>query len=54
MPPGVVRLRIDKESGERTNTQSSSIWEVFLEEFTPSGKKKRGQDGDSDDLDGLF
>ena len=54
MPPGVVRLRINKESGERTNTQSSSIWEVFLEEFTPSSKKKRGQDGDSDDLDGLF
>ena len=52
MPPGVLRLRIDKETGERTDTQSSSIWEVFLREFTPSGS--RGSDSDSDDLDGLF
>ena len=54
MPPGVVRLRIDKESGERTNSTSSSIWEVFLEEFTPTGKPGRGMDNDNDDLDGLF
>ena len=52
MPPGVVRLRIDKESGTRTSSQSSSIWEVFLEEFTPAGKTREGKDGD--DLDGLF
>ena len=52
MPPGVVRLRIDKESGTRTSSQSSSIWEVFLEEFTPAGKANEGKDGD--DLDGLF
>lgn len=54
MPPGVVRLRIDKESGERTNSQSSSIWEVFLEEFTPPEKPSRGKDKENDDLDGLF
>ena len=52
MPPGVVRLRIDKESGTRTSSQSSSIWEVFLEEFTPAGTTREGKDGD--DLDGLF
>ena len=52
MPPGVVRLRIDKESGTRTSSQSSSTWEVFLEEFTPAGKANEGKDGD--DLDGLF
>jgi len=54
MPAGVVRLRIDKESGTRTNSQSSSIWEVFLEEFTPTGKPDGGRVGDGDDLDGLF
>ena len=54
MPPGVVRLRIDKESGTRTNSQSSSIWEVFLKEFTPAGKADGGKETDSDDLDGLF
>ena len=54
MPPGVVRLRIDKESGTRTSAQSSSIWEVFLEEFTPSGKADGGKDSGDEDLDGLF
>ena len=54
MPAGVVRLRIDKESGTRTNSQSSSIWEVFLEEFTPTGKPDGGRVRDEDDLDGLF
>lgn len=54
MPAGVVRLRIDKESGERTNSQTSSIWEVFLQEFTPSGERERNTDNESEDFDGLF
>ncbi len=53
MPPGVVRLRIDTESGQRTDSQSSSIWEVFLQEFTPSNQRGRNN-SDSEDLDGLF
>ena len=53
IPPGVVRLRIDKESGQRTDSQSSSMWEVFLQEFTPNNQ--RGQNNaDAEDLDGLF
>ncbi len=53
MPPGVVRLRIDKESGQRTDSQSSSMWEVFLREFTPANQRGRNN-SDSEDLDGLF
>ena len=53
MPPGVLRLRIDKESGQRTDSQSSSMWEVFLQEFTPSNQRGRNN-SDSEDLDGLF
>ena len=53
MPPGVVRLRVDKETGQRTDSQSASIWEVFLEEFTPANQRSRNN-SDSEDLDGLF
>ncbi|MEC8158588.1 MAG: penicillin-binding protein 1A [Pseudomonadota bacterium] len=53
MPPGVVRLRIDKESGQRTDSQSSSMWEVFLREFTPANQRGRNN-SDSEDLAGLF
>ena len=53
MPPGVVRLRIDKESGQRTDSQSSSMWEVFLQEFTPTNQRGRNNT-DTEDLDGLF
>ncbi|MED5540352.1 MAG: hypothetical protein VX819_07415 [Pseudomonadota bacterium] len=53
MPPGVVRLRIDKESGQRTDSQSSSMWEVFLQEFTPTNQRGR-KNTDAEDLDGLF
>ena len=53
MPPGVVRLRVDKETGQRTDSQSASIWEVFLEEFTPANQHSRNN-SDSEDLDGLF
>ena len=53
MPPGVVRLRIDKESGQRTDSQSSSMWEVFLQEFTPANQRGRNNT-DAEDLDGLF
>ena len=54
MPAGVVRLRIDKESGQRSDSQSTSIWEVFLEEFTPSNQRGRTNASDTEDLDGLF
>ena len=53
IPPGVVRLRIDKESGQRTDSQSSSMWEVFLQEFTPTNQRGRNNT-DAEDLDGLF
>ena len=53
MPPGVVRLRIDKESGQRTDSQSSSMWEVFLQEFVPTNQPGRNT-SDAEDLDGLF
>jgi penicillin-binding protein 1A len=54
MPAGVVRLRIDRESGQRSDSQSTSIWEVFLEEFTPSNQRGRTNSADTEDLDGLF
>ena len=54
MPACVVRLRIDRESGERSDSQSTSMWEVFLEEFTPSNQRGRTNSADTEDLDGLF
>lgn len=54
MPSGIVRLRIDKETGQRTDSQASSIWEVFLEEFAPDSTEERQSDAEIEDLEGLF
>ena len=59
MPTGVVRLRINRESGLRvTGTPEDSIYEYFLEEFLPKEAPHPVQRGEpplsADDLEGLF
>ena len=55
MPEGIVRLRIDKETGERVRgTPDGSMLEYFLEEFLPARKGDDRAPLDTDDLKGLF
>ncbi|MEL0315016.1 MAG: penicillin-binding protein 1A [Halieaceae bacterium] len=55
MPEGIVRLRIDKETGERVRgTPDGSMLEYFLEEFLPARKGDNRAPLDTDDLEGLF
>jgi penicillin-binding protein 1A len=55
MPEGVVRLRIDKETGERVRgSPKNSILEYFLEEFLPAYQGDQQTPLDTDDLKGLF
>ena len=53
MPEGVVRLRIDKTTGLRSDSQSEGIWEYFLSETVP-GFGKNQDEADEEDLRGLF
>lgn len=55
MPSGVVRLRIDKTSGQRVNgAPDNSMLEYFLEEFLPSSVDANQAPLGTDELEGLF
>lgn len=55
MPSGVVRLRIDRESGRRVaGTPQGSMFEYFLEEFLPGDTSDRESPIGTDELDDLF
>lgn len=55
MPPGVVRLRIDNETGLRvTGTPQKSMLEYFLQEYLPGDMRADGQPLGTDELEGLF
>ena len=53
MPEGVVRLRIDKTTGLRSDSPSEGLWEYFLAETIPNLGRKQDE-ADEDDLRGLF
>ena len=55
MPAGIVRLRIDKQTGERVRgTPDGSMLEYFFEEFLPPSQGADRAPLDTDDLKGLF
>lgn len=55
MPPGVVRLRIDRERGLRVKgAPDGSMLEYFLEEFIPAASSDDEQPLGTDELRGLF
>lgn len=55
MPAGIVRLRIDKQTGERVRgTPEGSMLEYFFEEFLPVSKGDDRAPLDTEDLKGLF
>lgn len=55
MPPGVVRLRIDRDSGLRVKgAPDGSMFEYFLEEFIPAESGDDEQPLGTDELRGLF
>jgi len=54
MPPGVVRLRVDAETGRPVSgNPKGSLLEYFLEEHLPTDRDT-GKTLDSEDLEGLF
>ena len=54
-PAGIVRLRIDKQTGERVRgTPEGSMLEYFFEEFLPVSKGDDRAPLDTEDLKGLF
>jgi hypothetical protein len=55
MPTGIVRLRIDAQSGLRVRGQpEGSIMEYFLEESLPGWASDSGQALGTDDLEQIF
>ena len=55
MPPCIVRLRVDKESGLRVRGQpEGSTMEYFLEEFLPDWDDKSDRGIDSENLEQIF
>ena len=55
MPPGVVRLRIDRESGRRVEgSPGNTMLEYFLEEFLPAATEGEESPLGTDDLERLF
>ncbi len=55
MPPGIVRLRVDRTSGLRvTGTPENSVYEYFLEEFIPAESSNDSRPLGTDELEGLF
>ncbi len=55
MPPGIVRLRVDRASGLRvTGTPENSVYEYFLEEFIPAEASDNSRPLGTDELEGLF
>lgn len=55
MPPGIVRLRVDKSSGLRVRGQpEGSVMEYFLEESLPGWDSEAGGSIDTDRLEQIF
>lgn len=55
MPPGIVRLRIDRQSGLRVKGQpEGSVMEYFLEEYLPDWDSASGGTIDTEDLEQIF
>ena len=55
MPPGIVRLRIDRESGLRVRGQpKDSVMEYFLEESLPDWDTDSGGAIDTENLEQIF
>ena len=55
MPPGIVRLRVDRESGLRVRGQpEGSVMEYFLEEFLPDWDTNSGGAIDTENLEQIF
>jgi hypothetical protein len=55
MPPGIVRLRVDRDSGLRVRGQpEDSIMEYFLEEHLPEWDTESGDEGTSGNLEQIF
>lgn len=55
MPSGVVRLRIDRETGQRVEgSPDNTMLEYFLEEFLPTAADGETAPLGTDDLEGLF
>ena len=55
MPPGIVRLRVDRESGLRVRGQpEGSMMEYFLEESLPDWQSDAESRFNPDDLDQIF
>lgn len=55
MPPGIVRVRVDRESGLRVRGQpDGSLMEYFLEESLPEWQSDAGSRFNPDDLDQIF
>ncbi|MFL2503185.1 MAG: penicillin-binding protein 1A [Luminiphilus sp.] len=55
MPPGIVRVRVDRESGLRVRGQpNGSIMEYFLEESLPDWQSDAGSRFNPDYLDQIF
>ena len=55
MPPGIVRLRVDRESGLRVRGQpEGSVMEYFLEESLPEWDTDSGGAIDTENLEQIF
>ena len=55
MPPGIVRLRVDRESGLRVRGQpKGSVMEYFLEESLPDWDTDSGSAIDTENLEQIF
>jgi penicillin-binding protein 1A len=55
MPPGIVRLRVDRESGLRVRGQpEGSVMEYFLEESLPDWDTGSGSAIDTENLEQIF
>ncbi|WP_406812911.1 penicillin-binding protein 1A [Marinobacter daqiaonensis] len=49
-PPGIVRVRIDPNTGERASPgQENAVFEIFREENQPEERASNGLSGDSED-----
>jgi penicillin-binding protein 1A len=55
MPPGVVRLRVDRETGRRVEGNGGdTLLEYFLEEFLPADDNGEKTSLGTDDLQSIF
>ena len=55
MPPGIVRLRVDRQSGLRVKGQpEGSVMEYFLEEYLPDWDSASSGSIDTEDLEQIF